>query len=294
MVAWINMSGIHDIGIMEDFGEQFGIHSLVLEDILHTGQRPKMEDYGEYIFFLLQMFMFDDETRGIKVEQVSFILGPRFVISFQEREEDVLELIRERLRKSKGRIRKMGADYLFYSLMDAIVDYYFVVLERIGERIEVLEEELVAAPGPDTLAAIHALRREMIFFRKSTWPLREAISRLQRTGSPLIDESVNIYIQDVYDHVIQTLDTVETYREMVSGMLETYLSSVSNRMNEVMKVLTIIATIFIPLTFIAGIYGMNFEYMPELGWHWGYYTVWGVMAAAALAMVYFFRRKKWL
>ena len=188
----------------------------------------------------------------------------------------------------------MGADYLCYSLLDAIVDYYFVVLEKTGEKIEILEEELVANPGPETLASIHALRREMIFFRKSAWPLREALSRLGRLGSPLLDETVNIFIQDVYDHAIQVLDTAETYREMVSGMLETYLSSVSNRMNEVMKVLTIIATIFIPLTFIAGIYGMNFEYMPELKWHWGYFSIWGVMAVVTLAMVYFFRRKRWL
>jgi magnesium transporter len=293
-VTWINIDGIHEVDIIEKLGKRFEIHPLVLEDIVNTGQQPKMEDLEQYVFVILKMLFYDEETKEIKPEQVSLILGANFVITFQEREGDVFNPIRDRIRKAKGRIRRMKADYLAYSLLDTIVDHYFVVLEKLGERIEGLEEELITDPMPETLQTIHALKRELIFLRKSVWPLREAVNSLERGGSSLIHESTGIYLRDVYDHTIQVIDTIETFRDMVSGMLDVYLSSVSNRMNEVMKVLTIIATIFIPLTFIAGIYGMNFKYIPELEWHWGYVGALILMGLIAFVMMLYFRRKRWL
>jgi magnesium transporter len=282
------------VGIIEKVGAHFGIHPLVLEDILHTGQRPKVEDLGDYIFIVLKMLYHDDQEDEMLGEQVSLLLGQNCVISFQEREGDIFNPIRERIRNSKGRIRRAGADYLAYALVDAIVDHYFVILEKMGEKIESLEEELVTNPTPETLQIIHKLKRNLIFLRKSVWPLREVINALERGESPLITEPTGIYLRDVYDHSIQVIDTIETFRDMVSGMLDIYLSSLSNRMNEVMKVLTIIATIFIPLTFIAGIYGMNFKFMPELEWHWGYPTALIVMLLIVGSMFIYFRRKKWL
>jgi magnesium transporter len=293
-VTWINIDGIHQVEIIEKIGTHFGIHSLILEDIMNTGQRPKMEDFEDYIFVVVKMIYYDEKDNEIKAEQVSLLLGSNFVISFQEKEGDVFDPIRERIRKAKGRITKMKADYLAYALVDTIVDHYFMVLEKLGEKIEGMEEELVTNPTPETLQTIHTLKRELIFLRKSVWPLREVISVLERGESSLIDESTGIYLRDVYDHTIQVIDTIETFRDMVSGMLDIYLSSISNRMNEVMKVLTIIATIFIPLTFIAGVYGMNFKYIPELEWHWAYPVILFVMVAIGILMVIYFRRKKWL
>ncbi|NIM97362.1 MAG: magnesium/cobalt transporter CorA [candidate division Zixibacteria bacterium] len=294
-VTWVNIDGLHDIKVMEKIGKHFSLHPLVLEDILNTEQRPKMEDFDDYIFIVLKMLYCDEGDAEIRAEQVSIILGSNFVLSFQERAGDIFNPLRERITNAKGRVRKMGPDYLAYCLLDAIVDNYFVVLERLGEQIEGMEEELVTNPTPETLQTLHNLKREMIFLRKSVWPLREVVSRLERGESPLIKESTGIYLRDIYDHTIQVIDTVETFRDMLSGMLDIYLSSVSNRMNEVMKVLTIIATIFIPLTFVAGIYGMNFEYMPELKWHWVYpRAFWIVMAGIAGFMLFYFRRKRWL
>jgi magnesium transporter len=293
-VTWINIDGIHELEIIEKIGSHFNIHPLVLEDIVNTGQRPKLEDYDDYIFFIVKMIYYDGENAEITSEQVSLILGSNFVISFQEREWDVFNPIRERLRKAKGRIRKMKTDFLAYTLIDTIVDHYFIVLEKLGEDIEGLEEELVSNPTPETLQTIHTLKRELIFLRRSVWPLREAVISLERGESALIHESTGIYLRDVYDHTIQVIDTIETFRDMVSGMLDVYLSSISSRMNEVMKVLTIIATIFIPLTFVAGVYGMNFKYIPELEWHWGYAAALILMGIIALVMVLYFRRKRWL
>jgi magnesium transporter len=293
-VTWINVDGVHQVDIIEKIGKHFELHPLIMEDIMNTEQRPKMEDFERYIYIVLKMLYYDEKENETKIEQVSLILGENFVISFQEMEGDIFDHIRERIRSGKGRIRKMGADYLGYALLDAIVDKYFIILERLGERIESLEEEVVSNPKPEIFQEIHRLKREMIFLRKSVWPLREVINSLERGESSLIQESSRIYLKDVYDHTIQVIDTVETFRDMVSGMHDTYLSVVSNRMNEVMKVLTIIATIFIPLTFIAGIYGMNFKFMPELEWRWAYFVVWFVIVVIAIFMMIFFRRKKWL
>jgi magnesium transporter len=293
-VTWVNIDGLHDIEVMEKIGRHFDLHPLVLEDILNTEQRPKIEDFDDYIFVVLKMLYFDESQDEIRAEQVSIILGSNFVLSFQERVGDIFNPLRERIRNAKGRIRKMGADYLAYALMDAIVDNYFTVLEKLGEKIEDIEEKLVSNPTPETLQTIHNLKREMIFLRKSVWPLREVVSSLERGESSLIKESTKIFLRDVYDHTIQVIDTVETFRDLLSGMLDIYLSSISNRMNQIMKVLTIIATIFIPLTFIVGIYGMNFEYMPELGWRWGYFIVLGIMAIIGVWMLIYFRKKRWL
>ena len=294
-VTWINVEGINRPEILERFGQCYGIHPLALEDIMATDQRPKMDDFGDYLFIVLKMIRYNGNNGGLNMEHVSLILGRNFVISFQEgREGDVFDPVRERLRTAKGRIRKMGADYLVYTLMDSIVDNYFTVLEKLGEEIESIEEKLVTDPTTDTLHWMHKLKRDMIFLRKSVWPLREVISGLERGESPLIAEATAIYLRDVYDHTIQVIDTVETFRDMLSGMLDVYLSSVSNRLNSVMKVLTVIATIFMPLSFIVGLYGMNFKYMPELEWHWGYPTVLVAMAVIAGWMLVLFRRKKWL
>jgi len=293
-VTWINVDGIHQVEILERLSDCFGLHPLVAEDILNTDQRPKMEDFGDYIFIVLKMVYQDHKNDEVVVEQMSLILGANFVISFQEREGDMFDPIRERIRSEKGRIRRMGADYLAYTLIDATVDRYFTILEKLGETVEDLEEALVTDPRPETLQSIHNLKREMIFLRKSVWPLREVVGGLERSESLLIKESTEIYLRDVYDHTIQVIDAVETFRDMLSGMLDIYLSSVSNRMNEVMKVLTIVATIFIPLTLIAGIYGMNFRFMPELEWRWAYPIVWLVMITVATLMVLYFRRKGWL
>ena len=293
-VTWINIDGVHEVENVEKIGGHFGIHPLVQEDIVHIGQRPKMEDFDEYLFIVIKMLFYDDGKEEVTAEQVSLVVGENYVISFQEREGDVFEPVRERLRNGKGRIVKQGADYLAYALLDAIVDSYFAILEKTGDRIESLEEELITNPGPGTVGIIQRMKREMVFLRKSVWPLREVISGLERDESSIIRESTHVYLRDVYDHTIQVIDTVETLRDMIGGMLDIYLSSVSNRMNEVMKVLTIIATIFIPLTFIAGIYGMNFEHMPELRVPWAYPAVWGVMCAVGILMLIYFRRKRWL
>jgi len=243
---------------------------------------------------IVKMLDYDEKRKEMTTEQLSLILGNNFVISFQEQKGDVFAHVRERIRSGKGRIRKMGADYLAYALLDAIVDNYFIVLEHLGEKIESLEEELLSNPSTKTLQVIHALKRDMVFLRKSVWPLREAISRLERGESTLVSDSIRIYIKDVYDHTIQVIDTIETFRDMVSGMLDIYLSSVSNKMNEVMKVLTIVATIFIPLGFIAGLYGMNFNYMPELTFRWGYPAILIGMGVVGASMLIYFRKKKWL
>jgi magnesium transporter len=293
-VTWINVDGVHQLDIIQKLGTCFGLHPLVLEDVVNTGQRPKIEDFETYLFIVVKMLNYSDKDNEIKAEQISLIFGKNFVISFQESEGDVFDPIRERIRNNKSRIRKVGTDYLAYSLLDAIVDNYFSILEKIGEQIEALEEEVVVNPVPEILQSIYDLKREMIFLRKSLWPLREVVSGLQRGESTLIQKSTHIYLRDMYDHIIQVMDAVETFRDMTSGMLDIYMSSVSNKMNEVMKVLTIFAAIFIPLTFIAGIYGMNFHYMPELSIPWAYPMVWIVIILVSVSFIAYFKHKQWL
>jgi len=293
-VCWLNVDGIHDLELIANVGEIFDLHPLLLEDVVNTEQRPKLDDYNEYHFVVLKMLQYDEKKAELDIEQVSLILGDKWVLTLQERPGDAFDFVRDRIRNAKGRIRKKGADYLAYALMDAIVDNYFVVLENLGMRIEEIEEDLVQDLTPEMSSEIHRMKRQTINLRHSIWPLREVISGFQRTGSKLITENTAVFLRDLYDHTIQVIDTVETYRDILSGMLDTYLSLTSNRMNEVMKVLTIIATIFIPLTFIAGVYGMNFQHMPELAWKWGYPAVLGVMALVSVVMIIFFKRKKWI
>ena len=293
-VTWIDVKGLHDIEMIRKIGDHFSIHPLVLEDILNVNQRPKTEITENYIYAVLKMLTFNKDANRVEAEQVSILAGENYVITFQERADDVFDPLRERIRKSKGRIRTMGADYLCYALLDIITDHYFLMLEKIGEQMEDLEEELLKGPRKETLKQLYILKRENMLLRKSVWPLREVITQLERSESKLIRRKTIPYLRDLYDHTIQVIDTVETYRDMVSGLLELYLSSVSNRMNEVMKVLTIIATIFIPLTFIAGVYGMNFQYMPELEWPWAYFAVLLIMLLTGAGMLLYFRRKRWL
>ena len=293
-VTWVNVEGLHEVEAIRKLGECHGLHPLVLEDIVNTDQRPKLDDYGDYLYVVVKMLC-RTPGGGIVTEQVSLILAPHLVISFQEGVDgDVFDPVRERLRGGRGRLRGMGADYLLYALIDAVVDNYFIVLEEVGERIEAIEDAVVMEPRPETVRRIHRLKREMIVLRKAVWPLREVLAALERRESPLISEPVVIYLRDVYDHTIQVIDTIEASRDMLSGMLDIYLSSISNRMNEVMKFLTVVGTIFIPLTFIIGLYGMNFQNMPELRWPWGYPAVLLLMAIIALVMLSFFRRKRWL
>lgn len=292
-VTWINICGLNE-EIIADIGNQFHFHPLLLEDILNTEQRPKMDEYDGYAFFILKMLTYDEEEHEVETEQISIILNDDCVISFQEVEGDIFDPLRERLRNNKGIVRKHGADYLAYSLIDAIVDHYFTILEKLGDEIEDLEDRLLEDPGREDIEKLHVMKRQMITLRKSIWPLREVISKLERGGTGFIEDNTRLYLRDVYDHTIQAIDAVETYRDLLSGMLDIYLSSISNRMNEIMKVLTIIGTIFIPLTFVAGVYGMNFKYMPELEWRMAYPIVWAVMIVITIIMIAYFRRKKWL
>jgi len=293
-VTWINVNGISQVQNLEKLGECFNIHPLVLEDILDLKQRPKVEDYETYLYLVLKAISRAPDAGEIIDAQVSLILGPHYVISCHDGDGDLFAPIRERLLKAKGRIRKLGADFLLYSLIDLIVDNYFVELENFGDQVEFLEDDVVSHPSPQTLRNVHQFKNDMIMVRKSLWPLREVIARLERRESPLISENLGIYFRDVYDHTIIAIDTVETYRDILSGMLDIYLSSMSNRLNGIMKVLTIIATIFMPLTFITSLYGMNFKNMPELGWHYGYYGVLGLIVLIAAFMLLYFRKKRWI
>ena len=285
---------MHNVPVLEKLGDCFGLHRLVMEDILNTDQRPKMEDFGEYLYIVLKMLS-NGKNGEVVTEQISIVVGSNFVLSFQEGiEGDVFNLIRERLRNGKGRIRKMSADYLAYSLLDAVVDNYFVILEKFGDKIELLEAELIENPTQKTVQRIYQLKRKLIFLHNAVWPLREVVSALSKHESSLIKEATAPYLRDVYDHVIHIIDSVDIYREMLSSMLDMYLSSVSNRLNEVMKVLTAISLIFMPLTFIVGVYGMNFKYMPELEWRYGYFITLLAMLGIGVGMFFYFKRKKWL
>jgi magnesium transporter len=293
-VYWLDVGGIHQVSVIEQLGQAFHLHPLMLEDIVNTDQRPKADVYDDCLFLVLKALQVADEGAAIEVEQVSLVLGPGFVLSFEENGGPAFAAVRARLRNPKGRLRNSGADYLAYALLDAVVDHYFGVLEVLGERIQTLEQELITHPGPQTLRAIHGLKRELLFLRRAVWPVREVVGVMERGETDLIQDTTRLYLRDVHDHAVQVMDTLETFREMTTGMLDLYLSSVSHRMNSVMKVLTIIATIFMPLTFIAGIYGMNFDYMPELRWHWGYPAVLLGMLLIGGTMLWIFRRKDWL
>jgi magnesium transporter len=292
-VVWLNVDGLHDVSLLERIGAEMGIHPLAMEDVANVGQRPKLEEYDAHLFVVLHMLRLREGTH-VEVEQVSFLVGDGYLISFQEAPGDVFEPVRARLRSGKGRLRARGADFLAYALMDAVVDASFEVLEGLGERTEVLETEVLERPTPATMRAVHELKRELLVLRRSVWPLRELMGAFLRVDGPLVQEGTRLYLRDVYDHSHHLLDTVELLRDMSSGMQDLYLSSVSNRTNEVMKVLTIMASIFIPLTFVAGVYGMNFEHMPELAIPWAYPAVLAGMAAAGLGMAGYFRHRRWL
>jgi magnesium transporter len=293
-VTWINVDGVHNTSIVEAIGAHFNLHPLVLEDIVTSGQRPKLEDYTDYLFVTLKILSIDPQVKEVSSDELSLLLGPNYVITLHETEKDIFDPVRERIRKGSGRLQKSGSDYLAYALIDSVVDNYFSVFENLGEYFEDLQDNVVQDPSPQTLQAIQHFRNELILLRKSVWPVRDVINGLQRSDSPLMSRTTEVYLRDVHDHTIQIIDTIETFRDMLSGMLDIYLSSASNRLNSVMKVLTIIATIFIPLTFFAGVYGMNFKFMPELEWRWGYPLLWVVMVTIAVSMLIWFRRKKWL
>jgi len=292
-IHWLNVEGLHDVEVIQKVGDIFGLHPLVLEDIVSIGQRPRMEDYGDYIYVVVKMLYRNGSDRQIVSEQVSLILGPFGVLTFQEVEGDVFDPIRERIRAAKGRVRSSGPDYLAYRLLDAIIDNYFITLEDVNDRVEAIQDQVASKPEPMIIREIHQLKRDIIVLRKSLWPVREVIGGLQKCDSSLVAQSTEIFLRDAYEHTIQVIDTIETMRDTLSSALDIYLSSMSNRMNEIMRVLTVMSTLFIPLTFIVGVYGMNFEHMPELAWRFGYAGVWLVMLATVIGMLIFFRRQRW-
>lgn len=291
--AWINIDGVHDTDIIQSMGDQFKLHPLVMEDIVNTQERPKIENYEHFLYFVMTMADLGEDGE-ILLEQVSIVLGENYILSFQEDPDDIFEPIRNRLRKDGTRVRKSSPDYLAYLLLDAVVDRYFLILEVLGERIDELEEELMDNPVKDTLQKIYSLKREITKVRRAVWPMREIVSNMQRESSMLMHAENEIFLRDFYDHIIRVIDTVETYRDAMASMIDLYISSSSIRMNEIMKVLTVISTIFIPLTFLTGFYGMNFDFMPELHSEWSYPIIVGVMALMVAGQLIYFKRKKWL
>ena len=296
-VVWVNVDGLGDVETITKVGQVFDLHRLVLEDVVNVPQRPKVEQYEDSLFLVTRMAVLGER---LEAEQVSVFLGKGVVLTFQERPGDCLEPVRNRIRKGIGRVRGQGPDYLAYAILDAVIDNYFPILEEFGERLEALEEEVIARPSPAVISQIHSAKRDLLTLRRAIWPQREAMSWLLREPCLLISDDTRLYLRDCYDHVSQIIDMVETFRELASGLVDAYQSSISNKMNEVMKVLTIIATIFIPLSFVAGLYGMNFNQeksplnMPELSWYWGYPFALGLMAAIAGGLLIFFWRKGWL
>jgi magnesium transporter len=291
-VTWVMVDGLGDAKTIEAIGEVFGLHRLALEDVVHVRQRPKVDEFEQHLYIVARMI--DKENGRLTTEQLSVFLGKDFVLAFQERPGDCLDAIRAHVRENRGRVRRAGPDYLAYCMLDAVLDEYFPMLEKIGDRLETLEDETLDRPRPGLSTRVHQIKRELLVLRRSMWPLREAVASMYRGTSPMISSETRVYMRDCYDHTVQALDLIEVYRELCTGLLEMYMTSVSHRMNEIMKVLTIISTIFIPMTFLAGVYGMNFENMPELKWHWGYFACLGVMAAVALVMLAFFWRRGWL
>ena len=292
-VTWVNVCGLHDTELIKQIGDKFNIHPLVLEDILNTETRPKIEITDNYIFIAMKMLSNNNPENQIVTEQVSFILGNSFIFSFLERSDSIFNPIKDRITNNYGRVRKQTSDYLFYALMDVVVDQYYLVLEHIEEKIELLDDEVIKSADRSQIEKIYNMKNKMLLTRRSLWPLREIFSRLIREESALINRKVIPYLRDLLDHTIQITETIDLQREITNGLMETHLSLMSNKMNEVMKVLTVIATIFIPLTFIVGVYGMNFKYLPELKWPWAYYALWGVMICVVIFMIFYFKRKKW-
>ncbi|WP_028978989.1 magnesium/cobalt transporter CorA [Sporocytophaga myxococcoides] len=293
-VSWINIDGTEDSKSLSKIGEIFNLHALLLEDISIAGQRPKVDDFDEQLFTTLNMLSYDDEKNCISVEQISIVLGRNYVLSFQEAGGDVFDPNRFRIRTNKGKLRKSPSDYLFYTLIDTIVDNYFIILERIGEKLEDIEDALIIEPTEDILNELYSIKRELILLRKSIWPLREVLMKFEREEFEQISSTTQTYFKDVYDHTVQIIDTLESFRDLSGGMLDLYMSSISNKMNAVMKVLTVISTIFIPLSFLAGIYGMNFDFIPELKWKYGYFGFLATCLTILVAMLFYFKRKKWL
>jgi magnesium transporter len=297
-VTWVDVQGFGDRKLMQKVGKVFDLHALLLEDVVNVPQRPKTESYGEQLLIVVRMVRLeedaDDHAAGIDMEQVSMVLAKNYIITFQERHGDILEPVRRRIRSGKGPIRSHGADYLAYAIADTIIDGYYPVLESVGDKLEAIENDVIHHPSPEVLGELNSMKNQLINLRRAIWPQREAINALVRGDHNLISEPVCVYLRDTYDHCIQTSEVAEMYREMVTGLMNTYLSSIANRTNEVMKVLTIMASIFIPLTFMAGIYGMNFEHMPELHYQYSYPLLWTTMLGTAGGMVVYFRRKGWI
>jgi magnesium transporter len=293
-ITWLNVEGLQDVKLIESIGGMLNIHPLVLEDILNTHQRPKFEEFDDYLYIVLKKLVLEDSGFSVSYEQISILVLDNFVVTFKERKDDIFVPLKQRLRNSKGRLRNMGSDYLTYAILDTIVDQVFILLDSLDDLTESTEEELLTNPKSDTLVNIQRMKRELIHIRKSISPLREMLAAILRCDSILIHEKTDIYFRDVYDHVLRITESIETYRDVLSGLLDIYMSSVSNKMNEVMKVLTVFASIFIPLTFIAGIYGMNFEYMPELKWKWAYPTLWISFISIPVVLLIYFKKKKWL
>jgi magnesium transporter len=291
LVNWINVDGLHDKAIIRAFATHFNLHSLLVEDVLGDHQ-PKAEEYDDYLFFTLKMLHRIDGT-SVEYEQISFVLGKDYLISFQQKEGDPFDSLRDRLRLGQGRLRKYNADYLLYRLVDVIVDNYYVVLDNVGDNIEQIEERLYEAPGSEIFRRIQSIKKELIYLRKALFPLRDALSKLIKQDSDFIQQANIRFYADVYDHVVHLIDSLDTYKDLSSGLMDIYINTQNTRLNEIIKLLTVMSTIFIPLTFLVGVYGMNFDFMPELRWKWGYFTVWGVMAAAVAGMVGYFRYKKW-
>jgi magnesium transporter len=293
-ITWININGLNNINEIQKIGENYDIHPLTLEDIVNLSQRPKIDEYDDYLFIVLKMLYYN-ENEDIVTEQVSFVLGNNYVLTFQEAEGDVFDSVRDRIRFNKGRIRGLGSDYLLYALVDSVTDHYFAIIETLGNKIEDLEDNLFNGQSQNEISVqIQNLKREILRVRRAIFPLREIINRIEKTESKLILSKTLHYYRDIYDHIIQVSENIDIYREMIWGLMDMYMTSISNKMNEVMKVLTIIATIFIPLTFIAGIYGMNFENIPELKYKYGYFVLWGIMIVLFIGMIFYFKRKKWL
>lgn len=293
-VSWMDIQGLGSETVLKQVGEIFNLHPLLLEDVVNVPQRPKLEDYNNQLLVISQMVRLKEDESGFDTEQVSFVLGKRYLLSFQEEElQDCFEIVRDRIRTSQGRVRKSGADYLTYLLLDTIIDGYFPVVEHYEDRIEALEDMIISNPDRDTMQEIYDVRRELLALRRLIWPMRNVLHLLMRDHHGIVSDEVQIYFRDSYDHVIQILEIIEAYRELAASLMDVYMSTMGNKLNEIMKFLTVISTIFIPLTFIVGVYGMNFENMPELKGEWSYFIVWLVMLAVAGGLIFYFWRKGW-